>query len=207
MTTIDIHLGGQEVTIDLDRLSPTARDLAHAIAASPGRQPVDIWVEADQSIRDTIPNWELFYTETEAAKPERRPWRGWSTTPLHNPPDDYDPHDRLEREARKIPAGWHVRLPAEAPLERVLTFLAALGRDIGAATWRAYVNRGQAPAPVHHIGRTPVWDLADVETWAKPRVGRCAYLGCTRDYKLVVGGLPFCTVEHVPVELRGLVAP
>ena len=32
-------------------------------------------------------------------------------------------------------------------------------------TFSNYVARGRAPAPVRHIGRTPLWDAAKVEKW------------------------------------------
>lgn len=48
----------------------------------------------------------------------------------------------------------------------VLALLAERGRTITASTWRAYVARGQAPAPARRISRTPLWDRADVLAWA-----------------------------------------
>lgn len=38
-------------------------------------------------------------------------------------------------------------------------------------TWSAYVSRGQAPAPVEHVGRTPLWSRSSVERWQKERPG------------------------------------
>lgn len=175
--TIDIHIGGASVTIDPDRLTPTARALAEAIAAAPGRSAVDIWMEADAPIRDTMPDWGLWYSPEEAARPERRPWRGWSTVPLGG----IDPHERLEHEARKIPPGWHVLggradrpLPGAGPVEevtsaQVLAYLASRGRVITAATWRSYVGKRQAPQPVRHVGRTPLWSMDEIRRWPGPR--------------------------------------
>jgi hypothetical protein len=178
---VDIHLGGQQVKVDLDRLTPTARALAEAVAAHPAQVAGDIWVEADAAIRDIVPDWALWYTPEEAAKPERRPWRGWSTEPLNG----FDPHDRLEREARKIPPGWHVLgahpdqpVPSSGPTReattaQVLAYLREHGRPITAATWRSYVGRDQAPQPIRHIGRTPLFDLDEVARWhAKNREER-----------------------------------
>lgn len=171
--TVEIHLGGQLVKVDLDRLTPTARALAEAAAVHPGKVAGDIWMEADVRIRDVMPDWELWYTPDEAARPERRPWRGWSAELL----GEYDPHDRLEREARKIPPGWHVLgahpdqpVPSAGPIregtiDQVLAYLRERGRPITAATWRSYVGRGQAPQPVRHIGRTPLFDLDEVARW------------------------------------------
>jgi predicted DNA-binding transcriptional regulator AlpA len=39
-------------------------------------------------------------------------------------------------------------------------------------TWHAYTSRGQVPAPVRHVGRTPVWDAAAVREWKENRPGR-----------------------------------
>lgn len=39
-------------------------------------------------------------------------------------------------------------------------------------TWRSYTARGQAPSPVRHVGRTPVWDADQVRAWAATRPGR-----------------------------------
>ncbi|GAA0719611.1 hypothetical protein Drose_05915 [Dactylosporangium roseum] len=169
---VDIHIGDQPVKVDLDRLTPTARALAEAVADHPARSTVDIWMEADAPIRDTTPDWHLWYTEAEAARPERRPWRGWSTKPLNGT----GPHERLEDEAAKIPPGWHVLgahparpVPSgpvrEATSAQVLTYLREHGRDITAATWSSYVARNQAPQPVRKVGRTPLWDLDEVERW------------------------------------------
>lgn len=171
---IDIHIGGEQVKVDPDQLTPTARALAEAIAAHPARVAGDIWMEADAPIRDTMPDWELWYTPEQAARPERRPWRGWSSSPL-GPAED--PHARLEYEARKIPSGWHVlganprtALPDAGPIReatsaQVLAFLNARGRRITPATWRSYVSRGQAPAPLRTVGRTPLWDLNEISRW------------------------------------------
>lgn len=40
------------------------------------------------------------------------------------------------------------------------------------ATWSGYVSRGQAPAPVRHVGRTPLWDRSEVMAWHEGRAGR-----------------------------------
>jgi hypothetical protein len=159
---LDIRIGDDRVKVDLDRLSGTGRALAQAVAAA--GDTVDIWMEADQPVRDTTPDWQLWFTADEAAKPERRPWRGWSTRPLAGG----DPHDRIEAEAAKIPPGWHV-LGAE-PLQymtsvQVLAYLQQRGRNITPATWRAYVNREQAPQARRKTGRTPEWHIDDVNAW------------------------------------------
>lgn len=44
--------------------------------------------------------------------------------------------------------------------------------DIKVRTWHSYVARDQAPKPVRHIGRTPLWKASDVRDW--PRHGQGA---------------------------------
>lgn len=38
-------------------------------------------------------------------------------------------------------------------------------------TFSAYVSRGQAPAPVRYISRTPLWSESEVRQWAQNRPG------------------------------------
>lgn len=171
---LSIHIGGKPAKIDPDTLTPAARALAEAIAGTDPHTTVDIWMEADRPIRDTTPDWQVWFTDAEAAKPEIRPWRGWSKAKL-GPAED--PHARLEYEARKIPPGWHVygaaperpntdRGPVrEGDTRFVLEYLRQRGRVITPATWRSYVGRDQAPKPVRHVGRTPLWDMRDIDAW------------------------------------------
>lgn len=164
-------------TVDLDQLSPRARALAEAVAAAPLQTAADIWMEHDKPIRDVDPDWQLWHTEDEAALPERRPWRGWAHYPIDS---TVSPVDYLEREARKIPPSWHVlgHLPgtpvpsldegaADEGMTRdmVLRYLRAAGRPIAVSTWSGYVARGQAPKPARKVGRTPLWDQADIDAW------------------------------------------
>lgn len=39
-------------------------------------------------------------------------------------------------------------------------------------TFSSYVAREQAPAPVRHVGRTPLWDEDEVKNWKASRPGR-----------------------------------
>jgi hypothetical protein len=168
-TTLRITLAGRRVEVDLSRLTPTAAALARAIGNTPGQADVDIWMESDQPIREIVANWEHFYTPQEANRFDRYSWRGWSTRPL----GDEDPHMRLEYEATKIPPGWHVagaKPMTEYTIKQVVAFLLSKGRPITAGTWRAYVARGQAPAPVRRVGATPLWRREDVEAWRKEAV-------------------------------------
>jgi hypothetical protein len=167
--------------VHLDRLSPRARALAEAIAGTPLATATTVWVEADRPIRDTMPeeSWRPWYTEEQAALPERRPWSAWDR---YRATDPTDPHDWLERQAVKIPAGWHVLGAHPATpvattdtgmtTDQVLATLARRGIRIKAATWRAYVARGYAPPPARRTGRTPLWDPAGVIAFAAAWSGR-----------------------------------
>ncbi|MFJ3201039.1 helix-turn-helix transcriptional regulator [Streptomyces sp. NPDC086989] len=161
--------------VDLDALSPRARTLAEAVAAAPLQTAADIWMEHEKPLRDTDPNWRLWFTEEQASLPERRPWRGWALYPWDS---TKDPAEYLEREARKIPPDWHVlgHVPdtpvpsleagvADQGMTRdmVLRYLREHGRPIAVSTWSAYVARGQAPKPARHVERTPLWDRADID--------------------------------------------
>lgn len=46
--------------------------------------------------------------------------------------------------------------------------LAGVGRN----TFLSYVSRKQAPQPVRHVGRTPVWDAEEIDHWLKNRPGQ-----------------------------------
>ncbi len=54
----------------------------------------------------------------------------------------------------------------ELTTAEVLARLAELGRPISRGTWTAAVTRGEAPQP-RHIGRTPLWDPAEVEAYGR----------------------------------------
>jgi hypothetical protein len=58
-------------------------------------------------------------------------------------------------------SGW-----AGMTRDQVLAYLAGNGRAIQPGTWSAYVARGQAPAPARKVGRTPLWERADVVAFA-----------------------------------------
>jgi hypothetical protein len=160
----------QPEEVDLDALSPRARALAEAVAASPLGSATDVWLESDDRIKDRNPDWAHWYTEEQASQQERRPWRGWAKFKATAPKSAVQ---YLEEQAAKIPAGWHVYGPTpDQPvpsntdtamtMEQVLATLADHGRSIKPSTWRAYVTREQAPQPIRHVGRTPLWDSADI---------------------------------------------
>jgi hypothetical protein len=164
-------------TVGLDELSPRARTLAEAVAATPQQAATDIWMEHEKPLREVEPDWQLWHTEEEASRPERRPWRGWARYPIDS---TVTPVEYLEREARKIPPGWHVlgHVPdtpvpslaagaADQGMTRdmVLRYLRDAGRNIAPSTWSSYVARGQAPKPARHVQRTPLWERADIDAW------------------------------------------
>lgn len=171
-------LAGPYEDVDLDRLSPRARALAEAIAGTTLSTAVDIWMETSLPIRDLVPDWEQWYTPERAARPDRRPWRGWSTYPADSA---MDVHDYLEQQAAKIPPGWHVYgahpgqpVPTQVygmTVEQVVAYLKRQGRRINPSTWTGYVAREQAPQPATYVGRTPLWDPDEIVEWEKARPG------------------------------------
>lgn len=184
MTTVNIKLrqddGDRQAPyedVDLTQLTPRARALAEAVAQTALRTAVNIWMESNAPIRDANPNWRLWHTEEEAALPERRPWRGWARYPIDS---QVTPVQYLETEARKIPPDWHVvGAHTDSPVPSlaagaddtgmtravVLAYLRKHGRPISPSTWSSYVARKQAPGPSRHVGRTPIWDRADVDAF------------------------------------------
>ena len=140
----------------------------------------EIWVECDYTIRERMPEekWRIWYSEEKADERERRPWSAWSTFRADDPSD---PHPWLEKQAAKIPAGWHVYGPTrnqaigesetELTVAQVIASLEHRGMSIKAPTWRAYVSRGQAPKPARRVGRTPLWDADAIARWERPGQG------------------------------------
>lgn len=57
---------------------------------------------------------------------------------------------------------------------------AETGTEIAPATFRTYVFRGQAPAAVDKIGRTPVYDRKEILEWIHNRPGTGARTDLTR---------------------------
>lgn len=166
--------------VELDDLSPRARALAEAISHCPDGEAGTIRLESTLRVRDIQPNWEMWYTSQQADQPLRMDWSRWDRYPADSalPAADW-----LERQAAKIPAGYRivgacrtslggepeVRVDDTSDLmtaQAVAALLATCGRHITASTWRAYVARGQAPAPVRHVGRTPLWDAEQIRAWA-----------------------------------------
>lgn len=178
-----VRIRPQYDEVDLDRLSPRARRLAEAVAASPDAVAGNVWLESDRPAKELRPDWRLWYSEERANRPERDLWDAWDKYPAGS---SMDPHDYLERQAAKIPAGWHVlggyRDLATPPIlitrsegdtlmtvRQVLATLERAGRVIKPRTWSAYVARGQAPQPVKRVGREPLWDPADIRAYVEGR--------------------------------------
>lgn len=75
-----------------------------------------------------------------------------------------------------------IERPTPVPTDRELTaeqVVATINHQrpevrMTARTWRSYVSRGQAPEPVRHVGRTPLWDLDQVLAWLADRPGQGA---------------------------------
>lgn len=165
--------------VDLDKLTPRARTLAEAIAQTSLRTATDIWMESDKPLRETDPNWHVWYTEEQANQPEQRPWRGWSTYPIAS---TMTAIDYLESQAAKIPPGWHVLgASPDSPVpsleagiadryltrDQVLAYMRQRGRDISPSTWSSYTaaTRQQAPKADRYVGRTPQWRVETIDAF------------------------------------------
>jgi len=177
-----VRIRPQYDEVNLDRLSPRARALAEAVAASHDSAAGFIWVESDRPVRELRPDWQQWFSEERAGQPARDLWDAWDKYAADS---SMDPHDYLERQAAKIPAGWHVlggyqglhAPPVVARAEddtlmtvrQVLATLERAGRFVKPRTWSAYVARGQAPQPVKRVGREPLWDPADIRAYVEGR--------------------------------------
>lgn len=58
------------------------------------------------------------------------------------------------------------------PMAELLLMEAAAMAGVKPRTWSSYVARGQAPAPVRRVGRTGLWDEAEVQEWIRSRPGQ-----------------------------------
>lgn len=175
------------VTINPQQLTPTARALAECVSASSLHFRTVIWLQSRRTLRElTSPETAtIWYTNAELDRPHRIPWSGWAE---YRSDSTVDPHEYLEREARKLPIGYYpVGVDPNQPVpsadvartepdlltrSQVLERLATRGINMHPNTWFAYVKRGHAPRPVRHVGRTPQWDAADIDAYAANRPGR-----------------------------------
>lgn len=190
--TISLRIGrtldGERVqpprdTVDLEQLSPRARALAEAVDASLSATASTIWIESDQ------PRGEQWRSEEQRAaygdpdrdtEPRRQQWSAWDRF-YADAPESGEWY--LERQAAKIPAGWHViasdlrtavaTTDRELTAEQVVATIALHrpGTTMTARTFRSYVSRGQAPKSLPHAGRTPLWDSDVILEWLRARPG------------------------------------
>lgn len=177
MTALGLRLrdsGEVEEFVDLDRLTPRARALAQTWAqtALRTRGPVVLRSHAPQG---EIPGYDPLWHGDPGERHSLTFW-SWADYPDQSA---LDPHDYIESEARKLPVGYAVeglgpvRTVPAYPAEddewltsgRVLEVARLRGRAMHPSTWRSYVARGEAPPPGRHVGRTPQWRRAQIETW------------------------------------------
>ncbi|ACU71734.1 hypothetical protein Caci_2825 [Catenulispora acidiphila DSM 44928] len=175
------------VAIDLDTLTPRARALAEAVAQLPGKRKGggEIMCEhRTKTRRDITPDAESWLPPERLDEPARQAWARWD---IYRADSEVPPAEYLEIQARKIPPEWRIvcghaiGLPDPAPVassqsageddrltpRAVVEYLATRHqRHIGPSTWRSYAARGQAPAPVGHVGRESLWSPVDVDAWA-----------------------------------------
>jgi hypothetical protein len=161
-------------TIDTTRLTARARALADVVAARPlhTRGPVALVSTRSKAELGLDPLWH----GPDMDAPHRTTWSSWARYPATS---TMDPHEYLEREAAKLPAGY-VPLAAAADVDvradaelltkaQVLELLRALGRPISPTTLDNYRSRPPAgwPQPARYVGRTPMWDRQAIETYAR----------------------------------------
>lgn len=181
------RVNAHPVVIDLDALTPRARALAEAVAQLPGarKEAGEILCHHRTKTRaEMTPDAESWLPPELLTKPARQGWARWD---IYRADSKVSPVEYLESQARKIPPEWQVICghaighpdPAPVPSSQVggdddrltpravVEYLATRHkRHIGPSTWRAYASRGQAPAPVGHVGRESLWAPADVDAWA-----------------------------------------
>jgi hypothetical protein len=151
--------------VDPDRLSPAGRALFDALQRP--FSSLDILLRSRKTRREMGAKAGGLLTEDDLDGTVCVTWRGWSQYPADS---QTDIHDYLDQQAHRIDPSYMIDdsdYPARMTADQVLIYLNRHGRVIGPGTWRSYVARGQAPAAVDHVGRTPVWDLSQVEEWAR----------------------------------------
>ncbi|MEU6710029.1 hypothetical protein ABZ897_01005 [Nonomuraea sp. NPDC046802] len=179
MATVNLSLrdDSDPEPVDLDALTPRARALAEAVAQRLGGRCM-IWVQSEQTVRQTMPDAERWYRPEELDQPYKMGWSGWS----HYPADSQmSQHDYLEQQARRIPPQYSiVGAFAQQPVpsyaegaadkgmtrDQVLKYIErTTGRKIAPSTWSSYTARKQAPRPDRYVGRTPLWDPETIDAW------------------------------------------
>lgn len=172
-------------SVDLDQLTPRARALAEAVAQLPGARKGDILCEHRTKTRgEMTPDADTWLPPERLTEPAHQTWARWD---VYRADSGVTPVEYLERQARKIPPEWRIvsghavgrPTPPPVPSSQaagdddcltprgVLDYLAThYKRHIGPGTWRSYVSRGQAPAPIGRVGREPLWSPVDIDAWA-----------------------------------------
>lgn len=182
MTTITMPAPGQcrfpayaDQTIHLDALTPAARAVARYVARPIGTAPIALPLIATQTRRERLATMGRAVTADDERwgdldEPDRISWSG-SSLPVGGV-SGMTMTEWCEVTAARLPIGYRVddgrTYDPLLTASQVLDLLARSGRPITASTWRAYVARGQAPAPVQHVGRTPRWSTAAVIGWCTP---------------------------------------
>ncbi len=181
-TPQDRERAEQPLPVDLDRLTPRARALAETLAATPVKAPVAVMLESARTVREMDPDADpLWHTPEQLDAPHRVTWSAWSHYPVES---GMDPHEYLERQARKLPLGYFpigrdsfTSVPsADAARDdtdliakgQVIALLRELGRPVTAASVDNYRSSPPAgwPQPVRYVGRTPMWSSTQIQRYA-----------------------------------------
>lgn len=181
--TLVLHGDDTESVIDLDRLTPLARSLAEALAERPLRTRGTVTLESTRTLGDLYADDEAMgwhvdpaeiarsWTAEQLAERHRTHYDSWARYPADS---TVDPHEYLEREARKLPIGY-APIGGVADdllaLPQVLALLKRAGHPMAPTTWRSYQSRGQAPAPGRYVYDRPLWSRGDIDAWIAARPG------------------------------------
>uniref|UniRef100_UPI0030E095E5 hypothetical protein n=1 Tax=Streptomyces tubercidicus TaxID=47759 RepID=UPI0030E095E5 len=185
--------GPQPEEVDLDTLTPRARALAEAFDQCGGR-PLEVVMEQSKTIRETVRNWQAYYTPEKASQRNRKVIRDWSRlrppAEVADLPDDVDVPRRaaaqmtavewLEREARTWPLDWYVvsavgcdPVPsmeagaADQALTReaVLDYMRERGHPMDIKAWDTLRGTGHLPDPDRYVCGLPQWKPDSIEAY------------------------------------------
>jgi hypothetical protein len=185
--TVEIEFHRGRVQIDTDTLTPKARALAEAVAARELPVFSVVLLRSTRPLRDMpagqVPAASTWYTAEQLDQPDTITWSSWSWLPRTS---DIPPEVYLETQAARLPIDYVPVPDKDTPIpeyaagcdelltrDRVLEVLRHHGREIAVSTWDSYRSRGRSPRPDTYVGRTPLWRMSTILTFAKtvPRPG------------------------------------
>lgn len=156
MIVVDFH-APNELEQDHVVATLTVRDdLSWSIEGDPDRVPLDVGLVAPTA---TVSHFDRVTFETDPVRWCRLLPRGYGNA-------------RLVAVVREdtSPVAEEAEPAAGDRNGRSLTrSQAAKLAGVKVDTWSSYVARGHAPAPIEHVGRTPLWDADQLRAWLRTR--------------------------------------